>query len=47
MCPGRVTCVEQMRETARLVGGLEEQQLSGSARSQLLGAFGTWTSGSA
>jgi anti-sigma factor RsiW len=43
-CDGCTTYVEQMRETIRLVGHLEETQLSAPARSTLMAAFQDWKS---
>lgn len=42
VCPGCETYLEQMRETARLAGRLEEKHLSEPARSALLDAFRDW-----
>jgi len=41
-CDGCTTYVEQMRETIRLVGRLEETQLSAGARTTLMAAFQDW-----
>jgi len=46
-CPGRVTDVDQRRETPRLLGKLEEHHRSDAARTRLLDPFGTWASGRA
>jgi len=43
-CDGCTEYVEQMRETIRLVGRLEETQLSVPARAQLMAAFQDWKS---
>lgn len=42
LCPGCETYLEQIRETAKLVGRLEEQHLTEPARSHLLDAFRGW-----
>ena len=42
LCPGCEIYLEQIRETATLVGRLEEQHLTEPARSQLLEAFRGW-----
>jgi anti-sigma factor RsiW len=42
LCPGCATYVEQMRQTAQLVGRLEEEDLSEPARTRLLEAFRDW-----
>jgi anti-sigma factor RsiW len=41
-CDGCTAYVEQMRETIRLVGHLEETQLSAPARTTLMAAFQDW-----
>jgi len=41
-CDGCATYVEQIRQTARLVGKLDERHLSAPARSRLLEAFRDW-----
>jgi anti-sigma factor RsiW len=41
-CDGCPTYVEQMRETVRVTGTLEEDALSPEARSELLAAFQSW-----
>jgi hypothetical protein len=47
LCPGCVTYVDQIRETMRIVGSVEEEHLSEPARTHLLQAFRDWKSGSA
>jgi anti-sigma factor RsiW len=41
-CDGCPTYVEQMRETVRLTGTLEEDALSPAARRELLAVFQDW-----
>jgi anti-sigma factor RsiW len=41
-CDGCTEYVEQMRETIRLVGHVDETQLSPQARTKLLAAFDDW-----
>jgi anti-sigma factor RsiW len=41
-CDGCPTYVEQMRETVRVTGTLEEDALSAEARRELLAAFRDW-----
>lgn len=41
-CDGCTAYLEQIRETARLVGHLTEQHLSEPARTKLMGAFRDW-----
>jgi anti-sigma factor RsiW len=41
-CDGCTEYVAQMEETIRLVGHVEETQLSGPARSTLMAAFQDW-----
>jgi anti-sigma factor RsiW len=43
-CDGCTTYVEQMRETIRLTGTIEEEDLSPEAREELLHAFRDWKS---
>ena len=43
-CDGCTTYVEQMRETIRLTGTLEEEDISPEARDELLAAFRDWKS---
>jgi predicted anti-sigma-YlaC factor YlaD len=45
LCPGCVTYVDQIRETMRIVGCVEEEHLSDPARSHLLHAFRDWKAG--
>lgn len=44
-CPGCDTYLDQMRETARIAGRVEEEHLAEPARSRLLDAFRTWKRG--
>jgi predicted anti-sigma-YlaC factor YlaD len=46
LCPGCVTYVDQIRETMRVAGQLDESDLSEPARSHLLQAFRDWNAGS-
>ncbi len=41
-CDGCTEYVEQMRETIRLVGHVDESQLSAPARAKLMAAFQDW-----
>jgi anti-sigma factor RsiW len=41
-CDGCTEYVEQMRETIRLVGHVEESRLSAPARAKLMAAFQDW-----
>jgi anti-sigma factor RsiW len=41
-CDGCTTYVEQMRETVRVTGAVEEDSLSPEARLELLAAFRDW-----
>jgi anti-sigma factor RsiW len=41
-CDGCTEYVEQMRETIRLVGHVDETQLSTEARTKLMAAFEDW-----
>ena len=42
LCPGCVTYLDQIRETVRIAGVIEPQDLSEPARSHLLQAFRDW-----
>ena len=42
LCPGCVTYLDQIRETVRQTGHLQVEDLSPSAREQLLEAFNDW-----
>jgi hypothetical protein len=44
LCDGCVTYVDQIRETMRVAGTLEEEHLSEPARTHLLQAFREWNS---
>jgi anti-sigma factor RsiW len=46
-CAGCAAYVDQMRETIRLIGTLTEEDLSPTARDQLLGVFRAWKAGEA
>lgn len=45
LCQGCITLVEQFRETIRLTGRLEPEDISPEAREQLLEAFRDWHAG--
>ena len=42
ICPGCITYVEQIRQTIRLVGRIDEESISPEAEHDLLRAFRTW-----
>ncbi len=44
-CPGCATYLDQMRETARIAGRVEEEHLAEPARTRLLDAFRAWKRG--
>jgi predicted anti-sigma-YlaC factor YlaD len=44
LCPGCVTYLDQIRETIRLAGRVQAEDLSMAARQHLLQAFNDWTS---
>ncbi|MEA2450944.1 MAG: hypothetical protein QOG63_2876 [Thermoleophilaceae bacterium] len=45
VCPGCVTYLDQIRATMKLVGSIEEHDLSEPARTHLLHAFRDWHAG--
>ena len=44
LCPGCVTYLDQIRETVRQTGRLHPEDLSPTARDNLLQAFNDWSS---
>jgi hypothetical protein len=45
-CPGCETYLDQIRETVRLAGRLEPEDIDPEARDRLLAEFATWKRGS-